>query len=85
MGKVMLTLKLDPEEASAAKVRSKLDLSDDELDPDFGVVELDKAQRSYAVLVDEKVAARVQGADGVQGPFANPPIEPFGPPQPGSG
>jgi hypothetical protein len=85
MGKVMLTLELDPAEASEEHVRRKLDLKAEELDPEFGVVELDPALRRYAVLVDEAVAARVQGTSGVEGPFSNPRIEPFGPPQSGSG
>lgn len=78
----MLTLTLDPAEASAEHVRRKLELEAEELDPEFGVVELDPETHRYAVLVDERAATRVQGAPGIEGPFANPPIEPFGPPQP---
>jgi hypothetical protein len=83
MGKVMLTFTLDPSEASEDHVRRKLALKKEELDPEFGVVELDSAARQYAVLVDEDVAARVQGQGNseVSGPYANPPIEPFGTPQ----
>lgn len=79
----MLTLTLDPEEASLRHVRRKLELDEGELDTEFGVVEIDPDGRRYAVLVDERAATRVTGtSDDVQGPFANPPIEPFGPPQP---
>jgi hypothetical protein len=77
----MLTLQLDPSEASEEDVRRKLDLDDQALDPAFGVVEIDPAQHKYAVLVEEDVAERVQGSPEVEGPFSNPQIEPFGPPQ----
>jgi hypothetical protein len=82
MGKVMFSLTLDPAEASVGKVQRKLGLSGEELDRDFGVVELDPAAHRYAVLVDEEAVPRLQDAPGVEGPFANPRIEPFGPPSP---
>jgi hypothetical protein len=77
----MLTLTLDPAEASVEEVQRKLGLEPSQLDADFGVVEVDPAQHKYAVLVDEEVATRLAGTRGVEGPFANPPIEPFGPPE----
>jgi hypothetical protein len=83
MAKVMLTLQLDPSKASKEHVSRRLDGA--ELDPDFGVVEIDPAAHKYAVLVDEDVAQRVQGSSGVEGPFSNPRIEPFGTPQSGDG
>jgi hypothetical protein len=76
----MLTLTLDPAEATAEGVRRKLGLDEGALDTDFGVVAVDPDHHRYAVMVDEEVAARVGGTRGVEGPFANPPIEPFGPP-----
>jgi hypothetical protein len=65
-------------------VQRKLELDDEQLDPDFGVVEIDPVQHQYAVLVDEDVAAKVAEAPEVEGPFSNPRVEPFGPPQAGS-
>jgi hypothetical protein len=77
----MLTLELASSEATAAQVRRKLGLRPGELDASFGVVEIDPARHLYTVLVDEKAAERVAGLPGVEGPHANPPIEPFGPPE----
>jgi hypothetical protein len=76
-----LTITLTPAEASPERVRRKLGLSESELDRDFGVVEIDRAHHQYAVLVDDCAAERVKGASGVEGPFSNPRIEPFGPPR----
>ncbi len=75
----MLTLELAPADATAATVRRKLGLKSGELDPSFGVVEIDPTKNLYTVLVDEEAAERVTGQPGVQGPHSNPPIEPFGP------
>jgi hypothetical protein len=77
----MLTLTLDPAETSVEQVRRRLGLEPGQLDADFGVVEVDPAQHKYAVLVDGQVAARLRGSRGVEGPFSNPRIDPFGPPQ----
>jgi hypothetical protein len=77
----MLTLELAPGEATTATVRRKLGLRSGELDPSFGIVEIDPRKNLYTVLVDEKAAERVIGQPGVKGPHSNPPIEPFGPPE----
>jgi hypothetical protein len=80
VAKLMLTLRLDPREATLARVRRKLKLGKDELDRAFGLVSLRPEEGTYAILVDEAVASRLSGVPGVGGPFANPVIEPFGPP-----
>ena len=81
MAKLMLTVKLDPGKASVAHVRKKLKLSESELDPEFGVVNIDPKQNLYAILVDEDAARRIGKVKDVQGPYSNPRIEPFGPPE----
>ena len=80
MPRVMVTLRLAPEQASLAEVRDLLGLTPDEVDPAFGVVNISPAEHLYTILVDEAAAARVAGAPQVEGAFGNPRIEPFGPP-----
>jgi hypothetical protein len=80
----MLTLKLDPKEASVEDVRRRLDLKAGEIDESFGVVSINPAENLYCVLVEAETADRVSGEDWVQGPFANPRIETFGPPHRGN-
>jgi hypothetical protein len=81
MPRVMVTLRLDPEQASLPEVRRLLGLAEDEVDPTFGVVNISPAERLYTILVDEAAAERVAGAPPVEGVFGNPRIEPYGPPE----
>jgi hypothetical protein len=81
MPRVMVTLRLDPGQATLPEVRRLLDLADEEVDPGFGVVNISPAEHLYTILVDEAAAARVAGAPQVEGVFGNPRIEPFGPPE----
>jgi hypothetical protein len=83
----MLTVKLPPGQATLEEARKRLGLAEDEVDPEFGLVPLDPAEGVYAVLVPAEAGNRVMAsaageAGEVGGPYANPPIEPFGPPPP---
>ena len=78
----MMTVELDPDSATVEKVAERLGLRPEEIDAEFGVVPIDPENHLYTVLVDEQASARVAAQPGVEGPFANPRIEPFGPPQP---
>jgi hypothetical protein len=82
MAKLMYTVKLDHAETSLDHVKRKLDLTDDEVDANFGVVNLDPRENLYAILVDDKAVQKLDETEGAEGPFANPRIETAGPPKP---
>ena len=76
----MVTLRLDPAEATLAQVRKKFDLAKGDLDENFGVASIDPSQKLFAILVNEKMASRLEGLPSVGGAFSNPHIDTFGPP-----
>jgi hypothetical protein len=83
MAGVMVTLRLEPEQANLDAVRQLLGLTAEEVDPAFGVVNISPAEHLYTILVDEAAAHRVADAEPVEGVYGNPRIEPFGPPEEG--
>jgi hypothetical protein len=83
MAKVMLTIQRQEGPPQLEEIQIKYGLTDDEIDPQFGVVEIDPVDGTYTILVEETAAAKISDSEGwkVQGPYSNPRIEPFGPPQ----
>ncbi|HET6749119.1 MAG TPA: hypothetical protein VFL71_07645 [Actinomycetes bacterium] len=81
MARVMVTMRLAPEQATLEEVRRLLGLAAEEVDPAFGVVNISPAEHLYTILVDQDAAARIADAPQVEGVFSNPRIEPFGPPE----
>ncbi len=68
MSKYMMTVHLDPKEATLARVKRKLNLGKNQIDPSFGIVPIDPEQNLYAILVDDDVAQKLQGTENVKGP-----------------
>jgi hypothetical protein len=85
MAKVMVTIQSQDSPPQLEEVKIRYGLVDDEIDPQFGVVEIDPADGTYVILVEETAAEKIADCPGwkVQGPYSNPPIAPFGPPQGG--
>ena len=79
MPKVMVTLRLDPAQATVPEVLGLLGLAPEEVDPGFGVVAISPAEHRYTILVVQAAAARVADAPRVEGVFSDPRIEGFGP------
>lgn len=78
MAKVLLTAELG-DRATVESAREQLGLEAGEIDDSFGLVPVDPDRGLYALMVEDAAAARLSGTTGVQGPFSNPVIEPFGP------
>ncbi|MCX4546810.1 hypothetical protein [Streptomyces sp. NBC_01565] len=77
----LITVTLPPG-ATLDDAMQQLGLARDEVDTGYGLVDLHNG--TYALLVTAAAAERTGGAAGVKGPYADPKIEPFGPPQPGT-
>jgi hypothetical protein len=85
LGQVLLTCQLSAAEATVDAAAAHLGVPADAIDPEFGVVLIDPKTGSYAVMVDEDHADAAAARDDVSGPWANPRIEAFGPPEAASG
>lgn len=83
MPKVMVTIQAPDDPPTIEGLRRRYHLGTDEIDTSFGVVEVDPAEHIYTILVEECAAARIKPDEGwqVAGPFSNPRIQPFGPPE----
>jgi len=82
MGKVMFNITSPKGAPTIESVCTDHGLNREEIDTDFGVIAVSPGEHVYTVLIDESAAARLEpGRKALSGPFSNPRIEPFGPPQ----
>ena len=87
METVMLQFKHKGAAPTLDEVRQLFNLRANEVDTAFGVIAADPAEGLYTVLIDARARNRVDAAlakrtrDTAEGVFANPRIEPFGPPK----
>ncbi len=83
MTKVMVTIQAPEGPPSLEAVIERYQLGPDDIDSDFGVVEIDPDDDLYVILVEPDAATRIKPAEcwDTAGPYSNPRIAPFGPPE----
>lgn len=87
METVMLQFKHEGGVPSIDEAARLFNLDVSEIDADFGVIATDPENDFYTILVDAQASQRANEAlakrsgDAGEGLFANPPIDPFGPPE----
>jgi hypothetical protein len=84
MTKVMVTIRARTGPPTVEAVIERYRLGPDDIDSDYGLVEIDPADHLYVILVEPDAAARIQPTEQWEtaGPYSNPRIAPFGPPEP---
>jgi hypothetical protein len=60
MAKVMMAVGTAGRSPSVEDIKRQFNLDDDEIDPDFGVVEIDPDAHLYTVLVEEQASTKIQ-------------------------
>jgi len=85
MAKLLFSITWEQGEPSVEQICEKYGFKPEELDLQFGIIEIDPQDNLYSILVDQDAAERVREQLGenipdMEGPFSNARIEPFGPP-----
>jgi len=85
---MLYSIRWDGEPPTLDQVRERFGLVGDDVDEEFGVVATDPDESLYALLVEESAVQRLRGegteeAAALEGPYANPRIEPFDLQEPG--
>ncbi len=76
MSKQLVTFKCD-DAPSLETVKERFALHDDDIDPSFGVVEVDPDAHLYTALVEPAAASKMQQTEPETGVYANPEISTF--------
>ncbi|OUC83421.1 hypothetical protein [Streptosporangium minutum] len=74
----LVTVRLQSQATLAQAIR-RLGLTEEEVDSGYGLVLIDPGQDLYGLRVAEEAARRIDPAAG-GGPYSDPRIEPYGPP-----
>jgi hypothetical protein len=79
---LLLTVHDQGDDVTLESLMRTLGLRAGEVDMEYGLQMIDPVAGDYVLLVDADAAARIDPAlADVSGPYANPEIEPFGPPE----
>jgi hypothetical protein len=83
MAGLMFTIESPSGPPSLSEAARKLHVDQHDLDESFGVVLVDPKKHIYTVLVNEDAAGHVRapGSSSVKGPYSNPGIGIYGPPE----
>ncbi|GAA3508021.1 hypothetical protein FHR32_008230 [Streptosporangium album] len=76
---LLVTVRLPPQATLSQAIRH-LGLSEKEVDTGYGLVLIDPDQGLYGLRVSEE-AARALDPEAGGGPYSDPRIEPYGPPE----
>ncbi|MEU9836537.1 hypothetical protein AB0D67_33805 [Streptosporangium sp. NPDC048047] len=75
---LLVTVRLAPQ-ATLEQAMRRLKLSEKDVDTGYGLVLIDPGKDLYGLRVSEAAARRIDPSAG-GGPYADPRIEPYGPP-----
>jgi hypothetical protein len=78
----LMTIKWDAiDKIDIAALANKLNVTEDDLDRDFGIVSVDDEQNiySYRISTEGLAKSNIENKEDYQGPYSDVRIEPFGP------
>jgi hypothetical protein len=88
MAKMLFTVTWAEGKPTLNKIMKKYGFRADEIDEEFGIVEIAPKAHQYSVMVEDdavkrflSISAKSAEEKDISGPYSNPRIEPFGPPQ----
>lgn len=81
MASCMMTVRCAGGAPDLSEAAGRLGVAAEKLDADFGVVAVDPDRGVYAVLLCDAADAPSTPAEDVEGPFSNPGVAPYGPPE----
>jgi hypothetical protein len=77
----LMTVRGTDRAPTLAEAAAQLGVTVDDMDASFGVIAIDPAKGLYSVQVRADRLQTQESTQPYRGPFSNPRIEPFGPPE----